>query len=257
MPQRALLYRRPSEPQAIEIIFDRAIYLVRLRRHRQARRYTLRIQSATREVVLTIPPRGTLKEAREFAQKHGGWIAARLDRLPKAAPFANGIVVPLRGIPHRIVHRGAVRGAVWTEVDADGECLLCVAGNVPHIDRRISDFLRREARRELEAASHRFADEIGARVKRVSVRDQSSRWGSCSTTGVLSFSWRLILAPSTVLNYLAAHEVAHLVEMNHSPRFWRLVQRLCPDHERAKMWLDVHGTDLHRYGLPDSSAASR
>jgi len=252
MPQRALLYRRPSEPQAIEIIFDRSIYLVRMRRHRQARRYTLRIQSATREVVLTIPPRGTLKEAREFAQKHGGWIAARLDRLPKAAPFADGIVVPLRGVSHRIAHRRDVRGTVWTDAGPGGERLLCVAGNAPHIDRRIGDFLRREAKRDLEAASLRFASELGVRVKRVAVRDQSSRWGSCSTTGVLSFSWRLILAPSMVLHYLAAHEVAHLLEMNHSVRFWRLVQRLCPDHERAKVWLDVHGTDLHRYGLPDA-----
>jgi predicted metal-dependent hydrolase len=254
MPQRALLYRRPSEPQAIEIVFDRAIYLVRLRRHRQARRYTLRIQSATREVVLTIPPRGTLKEAREFAQKHGGWIAARFDRLPKAAPFTDGIVVPLRGEAHRIVHRRGVRGTVWTETEAGGERLLCVAGNAPHIDRRIGDFLRREAKRDLEAASLRFANELGVCVKRVAVRDQSSRWGSCSTTGVLSFSWRLILAPSAVLEYLAAHEVAHLVEMNHSGRFWRLVERLCPEHERAKVWLDVHGTDLHRYGLPSLSA---
>jgi predicted metal-dependent hydrolase len=252
MPQRALLYRRPSEPQAIEIVFDRSIYLVRMRRHRQARRYTLRIQSATREVVLTIPPRGTLKEAREFAQKHSGWIAARLDRLPKAAPFTGGTVVPLRGMPHRIAHRPGMRGTVWTEAAADGERLICVAGNAPHIDRRISDFLRREAKRDLEAASRRFAGELGVRVKRVAVRDQSSRWGSCSTTGVLSFSWRLILAPSIVLNYLAAHEVAHLLEMNHSARFWRLVCLLCPDHERAKTWLDVHGTDLHRYGLPDT-----
>ena len=251
MPQRALLYRRPTEPSAIEIIFDRAIYLVRLRRHRQARRYTLRIQSATREAILTIPPRGTLKEAREFAQKHGGWIAARLDRLPKAAPFADGIVVPFRGVPHRIVHRGPVRGTVWTEEGAESEWLLCVAGRTPHIDRRVGDFLRREAKHDLEAASRHFATELGVQVKRVAVRDQSSRWGSCSTTGVLSFSWRLILAPNMVLNYLAAHEVAHLVEMNHSPRFWRLVQRICPYHERAKGWLDVHGTDLHRYGLPE------
>ena len=251
MPQRALLYRRPSEPQAIEIIFGRAVYLVRLRRHRQARRYTLRIQSATREAILTIPPRGTLKEAREFAQKHGGWIAARLDRLPKAAPFADGIVVPLRGVPHRIVHRGLVRGTVWTEAGPEGECLLCVAGRAPHIDRRIGDFLRREAKRDLEIASRHFATELGVEIKRVAVRDQSSRWGSCSTTGMLSFSWRLILAPSMVLNYLAAHEVAHLVEMNHSARFWRLVQRVCPYHDRAKGWLDVHGTDLHRYGLPE------
>jgi hypothetical protein len=251
MAQRALLYRRPSEPSAIEIIFDRAIYLVRLRRHRQARRYTLRIQSATREAILTIPPRGTLKEAREFAQKHGGWIAARLERLPKAAPFVDGIVVPLRGVPHRIVHRGPMRGTVWTEEGAEGEWLLCVAGRVPHIDRRVGDFLRREAKRDLETASRHFATELGVEVKRVAVRDQSSRWGSCSTTGVLSFSWRLILAPNMVLNYLAAHEVAHLVEMNHSARFWRLVQRICPYHERAKVWLDVHGTDLHRYGLPE------
>jgi len=194
MPQRALLYRRPSEPQAIEIIFGRAVYLVRLRRHRQARRYTLRIQSATREAILTIPPRGTLKE---------------------------------------------------------GECLLCVASRAPHIDRRIGDFLRREAKRDLEIASRHFATELGVEIKRVAVRDQASRWGSCSTTGMLSFSWRLILAPSMVLNYLAAHEVAHLVEMNHSARFWRLVQRVCPYHDRAKSWLDVHGTDLHRYGLPE------
>jgi predicted metal-dependent hydrolase len=250
MPLRALLYRRPAEPRAIEIVIDRSVYLVQLRRHRQARRYTLRIQATTREVILTIPPRGTLQEAGEFARQHGGWIAARLGRLPEAAPFADGAVLPLRGVPHRIVHRRGLRGTVWTEVGADGERLLCVAGEAPHIDRRVGDYLRREARRDLEAASRRHAAALGVAVRRVTVRDQSSRWGSCSTTGLLSFSWRLILAPSEVLAYLAAHEVAHLVEMNHSPRFWRLVQRICPEHERAKAWLDAHGSDLHRYGLP-------
>src|SRR5207302_3032095 len=97
-------YRRPTEPSVIQIVFEKAIYLVRMRRHRQARRYTLRIQAATREVVLTMPPRGSLKEARAFAKKHGGWIAARLDRLPEAAPFAPGRTVPLRGVPARIAH---------------------------------------------------------------------------------------------------------------------------------------------------------
>jgi predicted metal-dependent hydrolase len=125
-----------------------------------------------------------------------------------------------------------------------------VAGAAPHVERRVGDFLRREAQRDLEAASRRAAEHLGVGVRRVSVRDQSSRWGSCSTTGVLSYSWRLILAPPFVLDYLAVHEVAHLVEMNHSPRFWRLVNRLCPDAGRAKTWLDVHGGDLHRYGLP-------
>jgi predicted metal-dependent hydrolase len=254
MPLRALFYRRPSEPQTFQVVFDRMAFPVRVRRHRQARRYTLRIQAATREVILTMPPRGSLKEAREFAQKHGGWIAARLGRLPKAAPFAHGVVVPLRGTPHRIVHRPHTRGTVWTETAGNGDSLLCVTGDAPHVNRRIATYLKQEARRDLEAASRRYAQEIGVRIKRITVRDQSSRWGSCSTTGALSYSWRLIFAPPYVLDYLAAHEVAHLVEMNHSTRFWRLLARLSPAMKRAKTWLDVHGTDLHRYGLPDGGA---
>ena len=250
---RALLYRRPSEPQTIQIVFDQAIYPVRIRRHRQARRYTLRIHAVSREVILTMPPRGSVREAKDFAQKHGGWIAARLRRLPEAAPFADGSVLPLRGVPHRIVHRPGTRGTVWPETGTNGEALLCVAGQAPHIDRRVGDFLRREALRDLDAASRRAAERLGVTVKRISVRDQSSRWGSCSATGVLSYSWRLILAPPFVLDYLAAHEVAHLVEMNHSHRFWRLVNDVCADAGRAKVWLDVHGADLHRYGMTDES----
>jgi predicted metal-dependent hydrolase len=249
MSRRALLYRRPSEPSALPIVFDRATYLVRLRRHRQARRYTLRIDAAAREVVLTIPPCGSVHEAKEFAEKHGGWIAARLKRLPEAAPFAHGTEVPLRGVPHRIVHRQGARGTVWLECDAGDSPLICVTGAPPHVNRRIADFLKREALRDLARASRGYAERLGVAIKRVCVRDQSSRWGSCSNTGVLSFSWRLILAPGFVLDYLAAHEVCHLLELNHSRRFWRLVNRLYPDAERAKVWLDVHGTDLHRYGL--------
>lgn len=250
MSLRALLYRRPSEPSVLQVVFDKAIYLVRLRRHRQARRYTLRIDAASREVVLTMPPRGSLMEAREFAQKHGAWIAARLKRLPKAAPFAHGADVPLRGASHRIVHRRGERGTVWTERSTNGERLLCVAGESVHLNRRVNDFLKREALRDLQAASRLYAGELGVTIRRISARDQSSRWGSCSSTGVLSFSWRLILAPSFVLDYLAAHEVCHLLELNHSPRFWRLVTRIYPQYERAKVWLDIHGPDLHRYGLP-------
>ena len=224
---------------------------MRVRRHRAARRYTLRIHSVTREVVLTMPPRGSLKQAREFAQKHGAWIAARLQRLPDAAPFAHGTVLPLRGVDHRIEHRRQQRGTVWIEAGETIEPLLCVAGQAPHIPRRLRDFLKREAKRDLEAASQAAAQALGVSIKRVAIRDPSSRWGSCSTTGVLSYSWRLILAPPFVLDYLAAHEVAHLVEMNHSPRFWRVCARVCPSMERAKKWLDTSGNDLHRYGIED------
>jgi predicted metal-dependent hydrolase len=171
--------------------------------------------------------------------------------LPKAAPFQPGTVLPLRGTPHRIVHRSGVRGTVWTETRDSGDKILCVAGDVDFIDRRVHDFLKREARRDLQKSAEAYADALGVRVKRLSIRDQSSRWGSCTSAGSLSFSWRLILAPSFVLDYLAAHEVAHLVEMNHSPRFWRVVGRICPSSERAKGWLDNCGNDLHRYGIDD------
>jgi len=117
------LFRTP-EPQAIEVAFDGATYQVALRRHRQARRYTLRIQAASRAIVLTMPPRGSVREAKAFAERNGAWIAARLKRLPQAIPFTDGVEVPLRGVMHRIVHRPHTRGTVWTETDDDGPLLV-------------------------------------------------------------------------------------------------------------------------------------
>src|SRR6201996_1597177 len=251
MATRALLYRRPAEPSRLLVKHGSQIYSIRLRRHRRARRYTLRIHPSDREAILTMPPRGTIAEAKDFAQRHGAWIAARLGRLPKAAPFLPGTVVPLRGVPHKIVHRAGARGTVWSETRDSGEKILCVAGDGDHVERRVLDFLKREARRDLQKASESYAGELGVKVKRLSIRDQSSRWGSCTSAGSLSFSWRLILAPPFVLDYLAAHEVAHLVEMNHSPRFWKVVAKICPSVERAKKWLDTYGNDLHRYGVED------
>jgi hypothetical protein len=251
MATRALLYRRPAEPATLVVRHGSQVFAIRLRRHRRARRYTLRIHPTDREAILTMPPRGTLKDAREFAEVHGAWIAARLGRLPKAAPFQPGTIVPLRGAPHRIVHRSGERGTVWTETRDSGEKIICVAGDVDFTDRRVHDFLKREARRDLQKSALEHAAALGVRVRRISIRDQSSRWGSCTSAGSLSFSWRLILAPPFVLDYLAAHEVAHLVEMNHSARFWRVVGRVCPSMERAKKWLDASGNDLHRYGIED------
>src|SRR5262245_8017921 len=137
MSLRALLYRRPSEPSVVQVVFDRAIYLVRLRRHRQASSYTLRIDAASREVVLTMPPGGIVKEEKECVRKHGGWMAGRHKRLAKAGPFAHGVEVQLRGGPQRIVHRRGERGMVWVETGAGGTGFLCVAGEPPHVDRRI------------------------------------------------------------------------------------------------------------------------
>src|ERR1700749_625513 len=146
MPTPAPLYRRPAEPSTILVRHGSQFFNIRLRRHRRARRYTLRIHPTDREAILTMAPRGTIAEAREFAQLHGGWIAARLGRLPKAAPFHPGAVVPLRGTPHRIVHRTGERGTVWTETRDSGEKILCVAGGLDHVDRRGHGYLTCEAR---------------------------------------------------------------------------------------------------------------
>src|ERR1700691_1692153 len=175
MATRALLYRRPAEPSTLHVKHGSQIYSIRLRRHRRARRYTLRIHPSDREAILTMPPRGTLADARDFAQRHGAWIAARLGRLPKAAPFHPGTVVPLRGVPHRIVHRAGMRGTVWTEMRESGERILCVAGEPAHIERRVHDYLKREARRDLQKAAQAYAQALGVRVKRMSNRDQSIR----------------------------------------------------------------------------------
>ena len=138
MATRALLYRRPAEPATLVVRHGSQHFAIRLRRHRRARRYTLRIHPTDREAILTMPPRGTLKDAREFAELHGGWIAARLGRLPKAAPFQPGTIVPLRGVPHRIVHRAGERGTVWTETRDSGEKIICVAGDTEFTDRRVA-----------------------------------------------------------------------------------------------------------------------
>ena len=227
---------------------------MRLQQHRQARRYTLRILAATREVVLTIPPRGTLKKRASSrrstaAGSRRGWGDCLKQCRSPTAPWCRCAACRTA---LRIAAASAARYGPSSTPTASG-CCACAAR--PRISTAASATSCAEAKRELEAASRRHAAELGVTIKRVAVRDQASRWGSCSTSGALSYSWRLILAPSFVLNYLAAHEVAHLVEMNHSPRFWRLVQRLCPGHERAKVWLDVNGSDLHRYGLTTGTAA--
>jgi len=249
---RVTLFRRTPEPKSITVRVGEASYAVRVARNRRARRYTLRIHTALREAVLTMPLRGNLADAARFAQAHGGWLARRLAQLPEVAPFADGETVPLRGIEHRIVHRAHARGTVWVEQAGD-ERLLCVAGAAEHGPRRVRDFLKREARRDLETAVAAYARALNVRVRRMSIRDQSSRWGSCNSAGVLSFSWRLVLCPPFVLDYLAAHEVAHLVEMNHSARFWKVLRQICPATDEATRWLDSHGNALHRYGAARES----
>ncbi|MDP4023551.1 SprT family zinc-dependent metalloprotease [Methylobacterium sp. NEAU 140] len=239
------LLRRP-DPDHIEVPHEGALLRVALRRRDTARRITLRVSSATGEVVLTLPSRTALGTAQRFAMSNAGWIAARLARVPERVAFEQGSNVPLRGVPHALVQRPG-RGA--PRVEGEGaEAVLSVACEPAHLARRTQDFLAREARADIAAAVERYSAKLGQRPARITLRDTRSRWGSCTARGELNFSWRLILAPPMVLDYLVAHEMAHLREMNHSPRFWALLRDLCPHVDAAEAWLKRNGTALHRYG---------
>jgi predicted metal-dependent hydrolase len=244
--------RRPAQAatQKMTVFSGERSYELAIVRHPRARRYTIRVRDAWRDVVLTMPKRGSLADAHSFAQKNIAWIESKLARLPDVVPFADGETVPFRGVPHRIAHRPRARGTVWLEPDENGGALLCVAGSASHVSRRVTDFLKREAKKTLTEASRFYAAKIGVGIRRVGLRDSASRWGSCSESGSLSYSWRLILAPAFVLDYLAAHEIAHRIELNHSNRFWDLLDSMTPDRVRAEAWLGAHGSSLHRYGKP-------
>jgi predicted metal-dependent hydrolase len=225
---------------------------IEIRRHAAARRMTLRVNHARHAVVVTVPIRCGIEEANSFVHRNIEWVRERLGRIPEPVLFEPDAIVPLRGTPHLVRFVGAeARGrepGVVRIGRAEGRATLDVRGDAEHAGRRLRDFLMAEARRDLDGCVDIHATRLKLRVKRICVRDQVSRWGSCSSSGVLSFSWRLVLAPPFVLDYVAAHEVAHLAEMNHGPRFWALVARSMPRMNEAKQWLRVHGSDLHRYG---------
>jgi len=236
-------------PDQFEIATESGIVAVTLRRHARARNYTLRLKSATGTPVLTMPRRGSLREARKFLDRNAGWLLRQMDKLPRGEPIADGSTIPLRGVRHRIAHAPGRRGTV-AMFDADRGPTLIVSGDIAHLRRRVVDFMKREAKRDLEPLIAKHAATLGVRATAIKLRDQTSRWGSCTANGRLSFSWRLVMAPPYVLDYLAAHEVAHLREMNHSRRFWRLVEMLCPRTRQARAWLNAEGARLHAVGAP-------
>ena len=241
---------RPAKEDLVIRIEGRPVDLSVVRSPR-ARRFILKVANSAMKIQLTMPARARVTDALDFAHSQSGWIAERIALMPDPVVFAHGAVVPVRGERHRIVARSGGRGTVWQE---DGGRLpqLCVAGDPDHLPRRIKDWMKREARGDLDEAVSRYAKVLRVRPRRLSLRDQNSRWGSCSSGGTLSFSWRLVLAPPFVLDYVAAHEVAHMREMNHGARFWAHVERVCPHMEEARDWLRIHGPELHRYGASGS-----
>jgi predicted metal-dependent hydrolase len=214
-----------------------------MRQSRRARHLSLRIDPVEDAVELVLPRGISLGEGLRFAEAKAGWIMTRLALRPPHVRFESGARVPYLGVDHVIEHRPEARGGVWREAGK-----ICVSGHEDFIARRVTDWLKREALRVIGERTHAKATRIDRTVERIGLRDTKSRWGSCAPGGRINFSWRLVLAPESVLDYVVAHEVAHLVHPNHGQRFWRLVERLTPATADACIWLRRHGDRLLRYG---------
>lgn len=216
---------------------------LRIRRNPRARRLILRIDSDNDGVVVTLPPHARVEDGLKLARQQTGWITDKLSGLPHRVAFADGAGIPLAGVTHRIRHDPDGRAGVRRD---GGE--LVVSGRPEHLARRLTDWLKGEARRIIAPLARQKAESIGHKPSRITIRDTRSRWGSCSGSGGLSFSWRLVLAPVWVLDYVVAHEAAHLAHLNHGDDFWRTVRGLTANMDDARDWLGEHGTRLHRYG---------
>ena len=216
---------------------------VSVRRSRRARRILLSVKPVDGAVELVLPRGAALADGIAFAAAKAGWIAARTARAPGRLPFAEGLALPWLGGTLRI-RRAGERGATAWRV---GETLF-VPGRAEELAGRVARWLRAAARAEIAPRVADKAARLGRPYRGVAIREARTRWGSCSPRGNLSFCWRLVMAPEPVLDYVVAHEVAHLAELNHGERFWSHVAELCEDPAGARAWLRANGPSLHRYG---------
>ena len=239
------LAAKPAPPP-LTLLIDDKVVAVALRRNAKAKRMTLRMSRSGDGAVLTMPMRASVAEAARFVESSKLWAANQLLKVKPSTVMSDGAAISFQGEAFAIAAIGGTRGLVHL---ADDKKTIVVPGAAEHVSRRLEDWLKRQAKLALVAATARYATAMQLTYQKVSIRDQKTRWGSCSSSGELSYSWRLVLAPPYVLDYVAAHEVAHLAEMNHGPRFWRLVLTHCGRAGDAKRWLKAHGHDLHRFKL--------
>ncbi|MFK7762262.1 MAG: M48 family metallopeptidase [Roseobacter sp.] len=211
-----------------------------LRRSARARRISLRISQLDGRVTLTLPKRVAEREALAFAREKEGWIRKHLAARQEDVEIGPGASLPIGGRMHEVV-QGTGRRVTF---DAHS---VNVPGSPDRMGKRLGGYLKQIAWARLVEASDHYAARLGREYSAITLRDTRSRWGSCTETGRLMYSWRLILAPPEVLDYVAAHEVAHLAQMNHSPAFWAEVERIYGDFSHSRAWLRKEGSDLHRY----------
>ena len=246
----SLLRKAPPPARPTERLHEVAGRTLPLRivENARATRLTLRIEPGGQGLRVTVPPGISAREVDRFVDRHRGWLEKRLAKVPDKTQVRPGVKVPLRGVPHLIVHEPGRRGGV-TVGEVEGRPALFVHGDRPHLPRRVADFLKREAKKDIEALVGKHTAGLGRKAKAISYKDTTSRWGSCTSDGRLAFSWRIMMAPPAVIDYLVAHEVAHLKEMNHGPKVWKLCAELCPRTDEAKAWLKKNGGALQAIGF--------
>lgn len=213
---------------------------VTLRRSARARRISLRVSRLDGHITLTLPKGVRDTEALAFASDKRDWLARQLARNPTQQDVAPGMALPIAGQMRQVV-AGSGRSIVL------GHDSIAVPGGSARAGARLQGYLKELARHRLSEAVTHYSACLGRSHTRLTLRDTRSRWGSCSSRGALMFSWRLVMAPPEVLDYVAAHEVAHLAEMNHAPAFWAIVERIHGPCDAPRRWLRDHGHDLHRY----------
>jgi len=211
-----------------------------LRRSARARRISLRVSALDGRVTLTLPKRVAQQEALDFAESKSTWIRRQLAQYVPPSTVGAGSSVMIQGKETRI-ELGKLRKATLK-----GDTLW-LPGSPEMAPARLKAYLKLRAKAELLACTSYYAAKVQRPVNRITLRDTRSRWGSCTSAGNLMFSWRLIMAPPEVLDYVAAHEVAHLVEMNHSDAYWAVVDDICPGYQAHRLWLRQNGARLHRY----------
>jgi len=214
---------------------------LRWRRSSRARRIALKIDPRVGAIVITLPPRGSRRSGLALLHSHEAWVVAHLDALPGALVISAGNNIPVFGKPHLILHDPSHRGSTLI---ADSK--IVVSGESEFIGRRVRDALRLLAADEFASKAKSKATAISTKPLLVKVKDTTSRWGSCTANGVLMFSWRLIMAPEFVQDYVISHEVAHLRYMNHAESFWQLTDSLTPYRSAASTWLKENGPKLLR-----------
>jgi predicted metal-dependent hydrolase len=245
LPLRQMLFGKKSEPAPLaplHIEVDGRAVVVFLKRHATARRLVLRLARDGENFTLTIPKRHSLKAIQTFVSNSHVWMQNTLAQRGRHPAGDGKNSITLRGSATALLVVDKLRGLVQHDLE---NSIIHVPGGEAHWQRRLTDWLKQQAEIDLRQASEFYAAKMQCNFSKLTVRDQKSRWGSCTSDGALSYSWRLILAPDFVLDYVAAHEVAHLREMNHGPGFWRLVLTHCPRTREAKRWLKAYGHTLH------------